>query len=614
MNPLEQFRDDDFGICKILYRRSDKLDNVCLFASHTFSPFLPDYIYYYLDEIKKTGLSIVFISSSPICENDMKRLKTIADIVIEKENRGTDFGAWCATLRWLNYGKDFQSLYLCNDSVFGPLTPLKEIHDKFFSEDHDVLGITDSHQGVGYHIQSYFVGLKRNVLKSEAWEKFWAEMGFHKDKLKVIEYYEIGLTSQLVNAGFKCLIWVNWTQQISFQDILKKVSKSDVLRPRWLNRVLYEQKEIIQDINPSSFLWEELIIKCRNPFIKRELFIYPDLYEEFEVENAWEDVLRRHTTYPVWLIKLFRVHYFFFKSVKNSLIDIADISFQLPLTKSLPTAENSFEEITLFKALHAILRPSQDQVSAPLAGGLAQLDSFGIKYFPIQISTDQAERSFIVTFLYFNYEIIQLDNDSLVKLKTVIKRISNPVIVVPDAGIRSIASSLLSLKHDGLLLEMEFFSPSENSAIADFFKNIITSAAKNRLTLFQRPTLSTVVSDALNGENKSAFVSRGPEIGHPVNAESSFSTIQYSSSEDYLQYLSIREKYSILYEKTPLWYKKVGQVIKVFTGNKRIVWIDKGKKDIYGPTTQDIKHWYFIQYEVLPSWYKKLGKLLIKRS
>src|SRR5215831_14524384 len=102
--PIDQINDKDFGFCKILFNTQAILEKVCLFAAYTFSPILPEYTYYYLDEIKKSGISIVFISSSKVSDLDFKRLSSFSDIIIEKENRGVDFGAWACALRYLNFG------------------------------------------------------------------------------------------------------------------------------------------------------------------------------------------------------------------------------------------------------------------------------------------------------------------------------------------------------------------------------------------------------------------------------------------------------------------------------------------------------------------------------
>ena len=615
MKPLEQFIDKDFGICKILFRKPDNFEHVCLFASHTFSPILPEYVYYYLEEIKKSGLSLIFISSSLICDDDHKRLTGLANIIIEKENKGTDFGAWCATLRWLNYGKSFKTLYLCNDSVFGPLSPLLDIHTKFYSVNEDLLGITDSHQGVGYHIQSYFIGLKNNVLKNEAWEKFWAGMTFHKDKQKVIEYYEIGLTRVLRDAGFTCFILTDWSRQIGFPEILLKVSKSEMLRTKWLNRVLYEQKDIVFDINPSSFFWKELIIRFQSPFIKRELFIYNRLYEEYEIDGEWENIIEQYTSYPAWLIKLFLVNHFLYKFIEIRKFKIKLLS--LENTGFFSANYNGFqEEFVLFAALRLLVESSPMEMTSQLRISLEQLKEANIEYLPLKISSEEEKKSIVCTLLYITHQVSVFDHSSLSRIKTTLKRIANPVIIVPDEGCRSIVSSLLSLKDDGLILEKEFLSPSENNKAASFFKSLLTNSNDKKSNLFQRPTLADVAKAATDDENESGLNNNGSYVRTEFNFKNAINENLYDSREDYQQYLNVKNKYFVLYENTPLWYKKAGQVIKVLKGNKRLIveLKDKGKKDKYFPTADDLAHWYYIQYEVLPKWYKKLGKLLIKRK
>lgn len=615
MKPLEQFNDKDFGVCKILFRKPDNFEHVCLFASHTFSPTLPEYVYYYLEEIKRSGLSLIFISSSLICDDDHKRLTGLANIIIEKENKGTDFGAWCATLRWLNYGKSFKTLYLCNDSVFGPLSPLLDIHTKFYSVNEDVLGITDSHQGVGYHIQSYFIGLKNNVLKDEVWEKFWAGMTFHKDKQKVIEYYEIGLTRVLRDAGFTCFILIDWCRQIGFPEILLKVSESETLRTKWLNRVLYEQKDIVFDINPSSFFWKELIVRFQSPFIKRELFIYNRLYEEYEIDGEWENIIEQYTSYPAWLIKLFLINHFLCKFFEIKNFKITLLSFEN--TPFFPTKENSLqEEFFLFAALRLLVKSSPIEMASQLRISLKQLKEANIEYLPLKISSEEEKKSFVCTLLYITHQVAVFDHSFLSSIKTTLKRIANPVIIVPDKGSRSIVSSLLSLKDDGLILEREFLIPSENNKVANFLKSLFTNSHDRNSNLFQRPTLADVVKAATNDENESGLNHNVSYVGAKFNIMNALNENVYNSREDYQQYLNVKNKYFDLYENTPLWYKKAGQVIKVLNGNKRLIveLKDKGKKDKYSPTADDLAHWYYIQYEVLPRWYKKLGKLLIKRK
>jgi hypothetical protein len=613
--PLGQFSDKEFGFCSILFDKREELENVCLFASHTPLPLLPEYIYYYLGEIKKAGFSIVFISSSTMSEVDTKRLSAICSIVFEKENKGADFGAWCCVLKHLHYGVTYKTLYLCNDSVFGPLIPFDEINKKFQSIEDDILGITDSYQG-GYHIQSYFIGLKESVLQSVEWKEFWSCMKFQKEKAQIITYHEIGLSKALLKGNMKYFIWSNWSNKIDYKTILLKVSESDVLRPKWLNRLLHEKKEIIYDINPNSFLWKELITTCRNPFIKRELFLYPNLFEEGELDNLWEEVLKKYSSYPTELIKHFLIDLLFNHRLKEHLLRHKKTKLQLASgvkknVKSQGTEQTgNVKPLFSLDAIENLLPHSFAHLPYEYLRLCRELEHLKIKYNPIILSSD--ENNFPTMFIYLTDTIVELETPSLNKLKMILKRIINPIIIVPNKGLNIVLSSLLSLKNNSIIVENDFYNPAASKRVVDVFETILSAYEENEhLNLFERYTLSHVTNDALKGTNKSGFLEQQFDSSMNDSAVGF-----YTSNEDFQNYLAIKNKYSILYENTPLWYKRIGQIIKVFQGHKRLVigFKDKLGKNVYEPTVEDITHWYYQQYEVLPEWYKKIGKKLTKKS
>ncbi len=617
MEPFGQFNDKDFGLFKILFRTEEKLGDVCLFASHTFSPSLPEYIYYYLDDIKRAGLSLIFISTSTISKNDLERLSGIAVMVVERENRGTDFGSWCTILRYLDYGKSFTSLYLCNDSVFGPLISFTEIHNKFLSVSEDILGITDSHQGAGYHIQSYFVGLKPIVLKATEWESFWRDLALYNERTKVIEFYEIGL-SQFLIGRFKCFIWTDWSKKIDNRNILYKVSQSEILRPRWLNRVLYDPQKIIFTINPSSFLWQELVAICYSPVIKKELFIYPHLVEECEMEGSWEKVLKEHTSYPTGLIKYFLVDYFLHRTLQVQLSEFGKIQFFISdkkNTRQTVVADiYQSKDVFVFDLIESLAEISERNVSIDQEL-YNQLSDLEIRHLQLTISaTDRLPVNTV--FVYLTHHIAELNIESRDKIKAILKKITNPVIIVPDTGSAAIICSILSLIQEGLVLENELVTVFPDKKIIEIFKKLLSLRVEGRLRLFQRPVISEVVTDALNNTNYSGLLNIGSKASTIDSGDNFFNRELYKSKEEYRQYLMIRSKYDIIYEKTPLWYKKIGQVIKLLKGNKRLILNlrDKGKKELYRATVEDITHWYYLQYEVLPQWYKKIGHKIIKRK
>src|SRR5216110_3377911 len=77
------------------------LPDVCLFSSFSFAGVVEEYVYYYLQELKKAGFAIVFISTSQLEESCVSRLSQYSFMIIERDNRCPDFGSWKAGLSML---------------------------------------------------------------------------------------------------------------------------------------------------------------------------------------------------------------------------------------------------------------------------------------------------------------------------------------------------------------------------------------------------------------------------------------------------------------------------------------------------------------------------------
>ncbi len=99
-------------------------DNLCLFAHFDQDDVLADYVLHYLQAIQAAGFDIVVISTSNLSDADVARLRTVAQDVILRENRGHDFASWGLGIE--RYADLFSGrLLLTNDSVYGPIGDLR---------------------------------------------------------------------------------------------------------------------------------------------------------------------------------------------------------------------------------------------------------------------------------------------------------------------------------------------------------------------------------------------------------------------------------------------------------------------------------------------------------
>jgi lipopolysaccharide biosynthesis protein len=252
-------------------------DSLCIFASFSYGNIIAEYVFHYLEELVKSGCDLVFVSTSPLSEADIIRLKKYSKLILETPNVGLDFGSWKCGLSKVEYGIKYRKVILANDSVFGPFHDLKSIVREMTAKGLDMWGMTESQQ-FSRHIQSYFMCFNHSILQSSLWVDFWKNMERLTDKNKIIQNYELGISKLMMEHDFKIGAYVDYEN-------LQKASP---------DRPLYE-------INPAIDLWKPIIQDFRYPFLKRELLIKGFLSRFYQL-NDWEKVVSKKSKYNTALI------------------------------------------------------------------------------------------------------------------------------------------------------------------------------------------------------------------------------------------------------------------------------------------------------------------------
>jgi len=158
------------------------------------------YIYTYLKALQVCTTHLVFVTTSKINNTQINALYQYCDTVIVRENIGYDFMSYKIGLESFDY-KKYDEVLISNDSVYGPLYPMQELFDTMKTQKCDFWGITDN-TDMGYHIQSYFLLVKKSVLLNKTFHDFWRNLEILHDKNEIIQRYEVGFTQTLLKAGF----------------------------------------------------------------------------------------------------------------------------------------------------------------------------------------------------------------------------------------------------------------------------------------------------------------------------------------------------------------------------------------------------------------------------
>jgi len=247
---------------------------LCLFAHFDPQGKIEPYVLYYLQCLKELECDIVFVSSAlNLTDSEVEKILGLCVQVIHRKNITLDFGSWRLGLFEKLSERGFEhydQLILANDSVYGPLFPLKDVFQKMEKRELDLWGIT-SNLEIEEHIQSYFLVFGKNALKSREFIEFWRDFKYYRSKQRIIELYEIGISRLAMRAGWKMgtLIDPNHFQEI--------------------------------DLNPTLYHWDQLIVELSCPFLKTEVL---RLNRTASKKTAqWKEILASKSNYDLNLIE-----------------------------------------------------------------------------------------------------------------------------------------------------------------------------------------------------------------------------------------------------------------------------------------------------------------------
>jgi len=224
------------------------MKRVFIYAHYDVNGSIQEYVLYCLKQLRPLASKIVFVTTAALQVSEKAKLKSVADEILEIENKGYDFYSWkTGILSQQRQNGELDELILLNSSVIGPLFPLEEAFAKMDQSSCDLWGMTESFEFC-HHVQSYFLCFKRNVLKSPAFEKYWQDLKPFPERQEVINRYELPLAMHFKKQGFRVGSYIKgWKIRLLF---LKKL------------RLNFKR-----NANPTIFYPVQLL-QLRMPFVK----------------------------------------------------------------------------------------------------------------------------------------------------------------------------------------------------------------------------------------------------------------------------------------------------------------------------------------------------------
>jgi lipopolysaccharide biosynthesis protein len=276
---------------------------VAIFAHFDRTKRVQDYVLYYLDQLVRAGFAVVFVTNSPAIEPaSLLNVQSKCAVLLRRRNVGHDFGAYKDGLALIGDLAEYEEVLLANDSVYGPFCDLSVLLERC-DDSAAVWGITDSWER-RFHLQSYFLLLKKPALVDRRLREFWGRVRYLSSRRFIIRYYEIGFTRAILRADLRCAALFPYrraAEAISAAALSGQLSREDLSPERrsYLQR-LFDAIEHGTPLNATHFFWDYLIGELGCPFLKRDLLTRNPM--EVPFVSQWQMLLRRSSGYDTDMI------------------------------------------------------------------------------------------------------------------------------------------------------------------------------------------------------------------------------------------------------------------------------------------------------------------------
>lgn len=178
-----------------------------LFAAYDKDGIIGPSELWYVDSLLKVG-DVIFVADSTLSRSELDKLQRTVLFSSGIRHREYDFGSYKRAYIWAKESgilSEYEFLYLVNDSVWGP-TSRSDLYKAL--ERMEVLEVNAFSMACKVHtrsphMQSWFIGLRREVFLSDYFDAFISSVECLKDKVEVCIRYETGLSCLLREKGVK---------------------------------------------------------------------------------------------------------------------------------------------------------------------------------------------------------------------------------------------------------------------------------------------------------------------------------------------------------------------------------------------------------------------------
>ena len=204
----------------------------CIYFFYDKDGVVDEYVIQQLRDMRENAEFIHCVVNGKLTEKSEKILSAVSDEIYIRENKGNDIGAYKAAIVHIGWEKirTFDELILMNNTCFGPVYPFKEVFSWAEKKDVDYWGLTSGMKVDWYgngkkylhynkkktHIQSYFLVLRKSLLKTQLIEDFFNEIPDDNSYADSGSVYEYAFPGYFEERGYYGAVYCDVTDDYNY--------------------------------------------------------------------------------------------------------------------------------------------------------------------------------------------------------------------------------------------------------------------------------------------------------------------------------------------------------------------------------------------------------------
>jgi hypothetical protein len=264
----------------------DDNTNLCVFIIYELNQ-IPTKTLDFLKHLKKKNVLLFVVINSKISSNNLEEIQAISDLVLERNNRGKDIGAYKDAYSYIfQLGLNrVARIIFANDSVVYLGETTDQLIDELCNRDADLTGYSHV-QEIHYHIQSFLFSCSNSLINHKKFIKFWSKYRPIDRRRYMIHKGEVGITKCAIKASATIKI-INSTSDLYkltdptlISEIIQSLPTENVIKTKSISKYSDFQETGINKISRRMKDIEIINLDSND----RKLDVYDDIRKEANLE------------------------------------------------------------------------------------------------------------------------------------------------------------------------------------------------------------------------------------------------------------------------------------------------------------------------------------------